>query len=194
MNASRRDLLEVAGAGLSASLAGCTGRDESGGTTTTTATPTSGATDATTTGEETASDTTADAQTATVVASNHEFDPLRLSVEPGTTVVWENRESGTYASHSVTSAKFHETATSWSFDEQLGKNESVSHTFEISGVYEYYCTIHGEGTMCGVVLVGDVSLSGTLPCESDGTSATEEGTTADEGTTTSGDGGYGDDY
>lgn len=185
MNLSRRELLAAVGPGTSIALAGCSGQ-EGDGETTTGRTETTGAATAetteSTTSEETAADesaTTTDAKTATVIAADNQFDPVRLSVAPGTTVTWDNRESGTYGSHSVKSAQFHETAAKWSFEKDLPKGGSVSHTFDEAGVYEYYCTVHGEGSMCGVVLVGDVSLSKSLPCE-------DSGTTTDDG--------YGGDY
>jgi hypothetical protein len=43
--------------------------------------------------------------------------------------------------------------------------ETTSYTFESAGVYEYYCSIHGQGRMCGVVLVGGATKPGPLPCE-----------------------------
>lgn len=101
-----------------------------------------------------------------VEAINIEFNPVRLSVDPGTTVEWVNKESGAYAtSHTVTSATFHDKATQWSFDQRIAPDERVSNTFEEAGVYEYLCSIHGKTSMCGVVLVGDVSLEANLPCE-----------------------------
>jgi len=168
MSRSRRELLEAAGAGLSVTLAGCASTDAGDDTTTAAGTPESETTTETTTNSETTTTdetTTSDAKTATITAVNDRFDPVRLSVEPGTTVTWENRESGTYSSHSVTSAQFHEEVAEWSFDESLGKDESISYTFEDAGVYEYYCTVHGEGAMCGAVLVGDATLDQSLPCE-----------------------------
>lgn len=90
------------------------------------------------------------------------FDPERVSVEPGTTVRWVNQDS---YGHDVTAAKFHDSAADWSFSETLGGGESTTYTFEDAGIYEYYCTIHGESNMCGVVLVGDVTLDQDLPCE-----------------------------
>ncbi|KAB1198173.1 MULTISPECIES: plastocyanin/azurin family copper-binding protein [Haloferax] len=91
------------------------------------------------------------------------FEPPILAVEPGTTVQWVNRDS---FSHTVTSTQFHDNAEPWNFNMEVLAGESVSYTFTQPGVYQYYCGVHGENTMCGAVLVGDVSLTGTLPCES----------------------------
>lgn len=138
------------------------------------------ANESTNTGPETASDevsttetptaerteTPAETQTAestTVALSGFAFSPVRTRVEPGTTVRWVNEDG---AGHDVTSAQFNDVATSWDFSQRLSGGESVSYTFESPGVYEYYCTIHGRSSMCGVILVGDASLSNDLPCES----------------------------
>ncbi|MFB6112483.1 MAG: plastocyanin/azurin family copper-binding protein [Halodesulfurarchaeum sp.] len=102
-------------------------------------------------------------KSASVSAADTSFDPVRLSVEPGTTVTWSNTDP---YGHDVTSAQFHDSATDWSFSRTLPPGGTVSHTFDSSGVYEYYCTVHGRSTMCGVVMVGDVSLEKSLPCES----------------------------
>lgn len=102
---------------------------------------------------------------ATVSAKNTAFAPKRLEIDPGTTVEWTNEDS---YPHDVTAAQFHNKAESWDFAKQFPAGETVSRTFDSEGIYEYYCTIHGQGTMCGVVLVGDVSLSADLPCESGG--------------------------
>lgn len=133
--------------------------------------------DGTTTKEETKTDqpTTTDSmdtptstpepsEATTVDLDGFAFAPVRASIDPGETVRWVNRDS---AGHNVTSAQFHDTAESWSLSRSLSGGDSASHTFESPGVYEYYCTIHGESSMCGVVLVGDASLSNDLPCESD---------------------------
>ncbi|HKL30807.1 MAG TPA: plastocyanin/azurin family copper-binding protein [Natrialbaceae archaeon] len=124
-------------------------------------------------------------QPTTVALQGFAFDPVRASIEPGGTVRWVNEDA---AGHDVTSAQFHDAAESWSLSETLSGGASVSHTFESAGVYEYYCTIHGRSSMCGVILVGDASLSNTLPCESDGGGGGYDGDDGGDGS-----GGYGDD-
>jgi plastocyanin len=165
-----------------AALAGCGGDGGDGATETTTepaetetetgtATETATATDAAgttteapTTATETATGTpTGDTGTETVTMENSSFVPMELSVDPGTTVEWENADS---FGHDVKSDTFHDSATAWEFQsDTLGQGETTTYTFSEGGIYEYYCTIHGEETMCGVVLVGDVSFDETLPCE-----------------------------
>jgi plastocyanin len=98
----------------------------------------------------------------TVEMVDTSFKPMQASVEPGTTVEWVNQDS---FGHDVTSAQFHDAATQWDFASDVSPGGSVTYTFDSEGVYEYYCTIHGKDSMCGVVLVGDVSLDEELPCE-----------------------------
>lgn len=90
------------------------------------------------------------------------FDPVRVSVDTGTAVEWVNEDG---VEHDVTAAKFHDSAADWDFSTALAAGERATHTFESAGVYEYYCTIHGEGTMCGAVLVGGAALDASLPCQ-----------------------------
>lgn len=146
MPPSRRRFLQLATVSGIA-LAGCTGGDTNGdgGTTTPTATPPS------------------TAEPATMVSMlNTSFDPVRASVDPGATVEWVNEDG---FAHDVTAAQFHEVAADWQLSSDVPAGERTSHTFESAGVYEYSCTIHGKGGMCGAVLVGDASLDDSLPCE-----------------------------
>lgn len=106
-------------------------------------------------------------ETVTVTLDGIAFDPIRMKVPTGATVRWVNEDS---FGHDVTAAEFHDAATSWDMATSLGADDSVSHTFDEPGVYEYVCTIHGESSMCGVVLVGGATLGPSLPCESDGES------------------------
>lgn len=97
---------------------------------------------------------------------NTSFSPLKLEVEPGTTVTWDNQDS---VAHTVVSAQFHSSASDWSFtSDQIQAGQSTTYTFDTGGVYEYYCDVHGQSNMCGAIIVGDASLSSSLPCESGG--------------------------
>ena len=107
-----------------------------------------------------------EASMQTVELVNTAFDPVRATVAPGTTVEWVNQDS---FGHDVTSAQFHDVAEQWDFSTSLSSSgNTATYTFESEGIYEYECTIHGSETMCGVVLVGDVSLDQDLPCEGGG--------------------------
>ncbi|MFB6153763.1 MAG: plastocyanin/azurin family copper-binding protein [Halodesulfurarchaeum sp.] len=141
-------------------VAGCTTGSGSGSRTTPTVTVTS---TTTTSGTEVAEDQ--HGTTKTVTMSGTDFDPRTLSISPGTTVRWEN--TGTIG-HTVTAARLTDGAASWSFaSDTIRGGGLTSHTFEEAGVYTYYCTIHGKGTMCGAIIVGDTSMSGSLPCASE---------------------------
>lgn len=132
-------------------------------------TPTETSTETTTateTATPTETPTATEANEALVEATgNDQFVPTRVSIAIGGTVTWENTATGYYDDHTVTSARFHDKAKQWSMDQRFSGGETLSHTFDAEGVYEYYCTIHGKDTMCGAVLVGDVSLDKSLPCE-----------------------------
>ncbi len=132
----RRTVIRAGGVALTGGLAGCTGNGGDGG---------GGA-----------------AEQSDITLQDTSFRPVRTAVEAGTTVTWTNNDS---IGHDVTATQFTDAAAEWSFENSVGAGESVSHTFEESGQYEYYCTIHGESAMCGVVLVGEGSVEGSLPCE-----------------------------
>ena len=64
---------------------------------------------------------------------NFAFVPNTITVAAGTTVTWTNLDS---APHTVTTR---ETL----FDSgRMSTGDTFSYTFEQSGIYEYYCTIH----------------------------------------------------
>lgn len=184
MTPTRRRLLKtVIGGGTTVFLAGCAGDDDGNGGETTTSRPTDTGTptesttpEQTTSTQETTSDPTAtetpnptttaqptdDGQTVAMTGST--FSPVRLEVPSGTTVVWENQDS---YGHTIVDAQFHDEAESWSFEsETVGSGESATFTFDSSGVYEYYCDIHGRSQMCGAILVGGATLDASMPCES----------------------------
>jgi plastocyanin len=173
MRPTRRKVLATTAATIA--LAGCTGGGggDDGGTGTGTETGTA------TTTESTQSEPTVD-RTVSLVSTT--FDPLRATVDPGGTVEWVNEDG---FSHDVTAAQFHDAAADWSFSESLPGGARTTYTFEEAGVYEYYCTIHGKGGMCGAVVVGDASLDASLPCEEGGKTTTTGGeeTSGGDGTT-----------
>ena len=118
---------------------------------------------ATETSTETATATATEAQLPRVELENTAFTPLRKSVTVGETVEWVNRDA---LPHNVRSAQFHDSAEDWSFEtETFVTDESVTYTFEPAGIYEYYCSVHGQSNMCGAILVGDVDLDDSLPCK-----------------------------
>jgi plastocyanin len=73
---------------------------------------------------------------------NFAFDPQRLTVKPGTTVVWENTDD---IPHTVVS-------TTKVFKSQaLDTADKFSLTFATPCVYEYFCSLHPH--MTGTIVV-----------------------------------------
>jgi plastocyanin len=117
---------------------------------------------ATPTETATVTPTGTESEGVTVRIEGFSYNPTRAEVPPGTTVTWVN-EGG--APHDVTATTFVGKAADWDLSERLSGGGSTEYTFEEPGVYQYYCTIHGRRAVCGAVLVGDVSLSSSMPCE-----------------------------
>lgn len=70
------------------------------------------------------------------------ISPASLTVAPGTTVVWTNRDS---AAHTVTADD-----GSWGSG-NLAQGDTFSHTFATAGAYTYHCAIHPF--MTGTIMV-----------------------------------------
>ena len=77
------------------------------------------------------------------------FSPTVLTVQPGTTVTWINRDSLT---HNV-GGNF----SVWQTIETLEGGQSFSRTFPVAGVFPYACTLH-YGMTGAVVVSGSASL------------------------------------
>ena len=77
-----------------------------------------------------------------VVVDNFSFAPATATVPVGTTVTWTNRDE---IPHNVVSPeqKFKSRV--------LDSDETFSHTFDVAGTYQYYCSIHPR--MTGQVVV-----------------------------------------
>ncbi|WP_440990243.1 cupredoxin domain-containing protein [Haloarchaeobius baliensis] len=144
MTTSRRELLAAAGTFLAVGLAGCNG--DSG--------------DPATTAPPTTSPPPAD---ATVEIDAGGFTPLRVSVDPGDRVRWENVDE---TAHDVTPDTEVGGAADWEFEaDTVDSGDRLDRVFEERGLYAYRCTIHGREAMCGAVVVGDVSVDTALPCQ-----------------------------
>jgi len=116
----------------------------------------------------------------TVEMNDNSFEPMKMFVNlgqpedgeyPPVRVTWENAGS---SEHDITSAKFHDGPhmKEWDFESgSIASAETAEFTFKEYGKYEYYCSIHGKETMCGVVIVNttgsSLSFSSNLPCEED---------------------------
>ena len=142
---NRRTFLSVAGVGLSASLAGCADTD----------TDTAGGFD--------------------VGMTARRFEPARIDIAPGTTVVWRNTSA---VAHTVTAREeqIPDTAAffaSGGYETQsdaerawgersgaIDEGESFAHEFAVPGEYAYYCIPHEATGMAGVVTVSESAGNG----------------------------------
>ena len=95
--------------------------------------------------------TSSGAATAAVDIQDSRFVSATITIAPGDTVTWTESGQGT---HSVT-------ADDASFDSSpscpgtcLGNGSVFSHTFSATGVYHYYCHVHGGP--------GGQGMSGTI--------------------------------
>src|SRR5438128_3527938 len=72
--------------------------------------------------------------TVQVTIQNFAFSPQTLTVAPGTTVVWTQKDS---TAHTVSS----DTGT-WPDSGSLAQGKTFAHTFTNPGTYPYHCAIH----------------------------------------------------
>lgn len=75
------------------------------------------------------------------------YSPANLTVNPGTEVVWTNKDP---VPHTVTSTAFGSGT--------IGPGESFSYVFEADGTFEYDCSFHPQ--MKGKIIVGTGEASG----------------------------------
>lgn len=85
---------------------------------------------------------TARAAEASITIDNFTFGPERLTVAPGTTVTWTNRDDIPHTIASTTRA-FKSPA--------LDTGDHFSFTFRDAGVYDYFCSLHPH--MTGTIVV-----------------------------------------
>jgi LPXTG-motif cell wall-anchored protein len=117
-----------------------------------------------------------------VTIRDYAFSPRTVTVQPGDTVTWTNRDG---VRHSAT-------AEDGSFDTGLlGNGQSGEHTFREAGSYEYVCTPHPN--MQGTVVVEGASTGGEADSDADrggdGGSSSASGSSSDtSGSTSSTDG------
>lgn len=74
--------------------------------------------------------------TTTVTIKDYKFQPAAITVAPGTTVTWTNKDS---VQHTVTSSQGAPVAFG---SELLKQDETFSYTFQKTGTYPYYCKPH----------------------------------------------------
>ncbi|WP_280536664.1 cupredoxin domain-containing protein [Halopenitus sp. POP-27] len=97
-------------------------------------------------------------ETTTVTMKNSQYSPRNITVDAGSTVTWTNEDS---SEHTVTNA-----SDDWKKDVEVGGDESTSHTFTQSGVYDVYCRYHGSAdSLSGMsmkIAVGNTSINDPL--------------------------------
>ncbi len=99
-------------------------------------------------------------QDVTVSIQDFAFDPPDITVAPGTTVTWVNKDSVPHTT----------TANDETWDsETLQPGESFSFTFDAPGTFPYFCEIHprmmGSVTVRGGAEVSGGSQAGGAPTE-----------------------------
>jgi plastocyanin len=79
-----------------------------------------------------------------ITVANYKFEPKKLTVTEGTTVIWNNKE-GVHTVKSDTDAFISKT---------MKAGENFSYQFTKAGTYPYHCTFHGNS--------GGEKMSGTI--------------------------------
>src|SRR2546423_362715 len=85
-----------------------------------------------------------------VTIQNFAFSPQTITVAPGTTVIWTNKDS---VNHTVTSD-----TGAWPDSGNLATNQTFSHTFAKAGTFPYHCAVHPS--MTARVIVSSSGMSG----------------------------------
>src|SRR5262249_49435166 len=78
-----------------------------------------------------------------IVVDNFSFAPSTLSVPPGTTVTWTNRDD---VPHNIVSVEQRFKSP------VLDTDERFAHRFDAPGAYAYFCSLHPK--MTGRIVVG----------------------------------------
>lgn len=112
-------------------------------------------------------ETTAAQETATVGmytdGGEYYFDPVGLSVEPGTTVTFENVSGN----HNAVSYDGRVPEAADGFETTIGETAEV--TVEEPGTYDYFCSPHKAFGMVGRIVVGEPGgpAEGSMPPDGD---------------------------
>lgn len=90
---------------------------------------------------------------------SNRYDPEIVHVEVGGTVTWtnvvRNHSATAYAPEHDYPRRIPADAAAWDTGVLVEEGASASHTFEVPGVYDYYCTPHEPLGMVATVVVGD---------------------------------------
>jgi len=89
-----------------------------------------------------------------VTIQNFAFSPKTVTVAPGTTIMWTNKDS---AAHTVSSDSGSTLASG-----DLSQGKSYAHTFTKAGTYAYHCAIHPYMKAAVVVSGGSATSGGSM--------------------------------
>ena len=98
-----------------------------------------------------------------VILEDESFSPREVNINPGDSVTWRHRDEDT--PHSVTFEDGYDpyqgcSETSLLINNCMEEGDTTQRTFLVSGPFRYYCRIHRDDGMTGVVNV--VGPSGTV--------------------------------
>jgi len=91
--------------------------------------------------------------TVQVAIQNFAFSPQMITIAPGTTVTWTQKDT---APHTVTSD-----TGAWTASATLSTGQTFSYTFTKTGTYPYHCAVHP--TMIASVIVAAGAGAGSAP-------------------------------
>lgn len=101
----------------------------------------------------------ANADVAMVSDDGHHFDPHVVWIEPGGTVTW-TLQSGSHTTTAYRSGgekpqRIPDDADGWDSGILAEEGQTFEHTFDVEGVYDYFCQPHEGVGMVGSVIVGE---------------------------------------
>ena len=92
----------------------------------------------------------ADDKAHKVSIKNLKYDPAKLTIKPGETVLWTNNDDN---DHTVIADDKDKDDKPLFASDNLGHGDKFTHTFEKSGKFAYHCKYHPR--MKGLVIVAD---------------------------------------
>jgi plastocyanin len=95
----------------------------------------------------------ANTQAGAISIANFTFNPAKLTVKAGTTVIWTNKDD---IPHGIASS-----SNTFTRSKPLITDDSFSFTFATPGTYQYFCYLHPN--MVGTVVVEAATGSAAKP-------------------------------
>ena len=81
---------------------------------------------------------------------NSQFNPNSITIQPGTRVVWVNKDMET---HSVDPGRFMNGTDDFLASKNIDQNDTFGVTFTKTGTINYYCSIHQTNVKQGTIIV-----------------------------------------